>query len=352
MKPYDTILYHLEELKIPTELPLSPEDWKDWYHYILFDPESNTRILFNISFSGRPGQGEITTTFLLTTPTEDVPKRLANYGFLKVYRWLERPKSKGPLQFSLPNFLDVFISKGHFKISVKRETPKFSLELEGEPVATPLLVPELFPYGKGFIGWGFIPGISAKGHVIKGNSTISVTDKWYGYHDHNFGRFRWGDEEVGWVWWTVTMWSATEDVYSFVFHRGNNKNLSKIAKPFLFIYKNNVLRKNFVGNSIDIEFIWTQTPERIPILPGALASVFSHRKVLTPKYIKVRACDDIDSVGVDMVIDTKLEIILPDYEDKQYTFLKELSGKATAELTLNTRKQNLKKGMFYAEFVH
>ncbi len=352
MKNFDTILYHLEELKIPTHSPFSPEDWKDWYHYILFDPENNTRILFNMSFSGRPGQGEITTTLLFTAPTNDSSKKHSNYGFLKVDRWLEKPKSRSPLQVSLPNFLDVLISKDHFKISVKRETPSFSLELEGEPVATPLLVPELFPYGKGFIGWGFIAGVLAKGHILNDNIKTTITHKWYCYHDHNFGRFRWGDKDVGWVWWTVHMWSTTNDVYSFVFHRGNNKDLTKIAKPFLFIYKNHVLRKNFVGNSIDMDITWTQMPERIPILPGALASVFSHRKVLTPQHIKVRARDDIDSVCIDMIIDNKLEIILPDYQDKQYTFLKELSGKATAELTLNTRKQDLKKGVFYAEFVH
>lgn len=352
MKQFDTILYHLEELKIPTDSELSPEDWKDWYHYILFDPENNIRILFNISFSGRPGQGEITTTFQLSMPKSGSSEKMDSYGFLKVDRWTEKPGSRSPLKFSLPDFLDVMVSKDHFKISVKRNAPKFLLELEGEPVATPLLVPELFPYGKGFIGWGFIPGVKVKGSVLNKDIKIPITHKWFCYHDHNFGRFRWGDEDVGWVWWVVTLWSGTKDEYSLVFHRGNNKDLSKIAKPFLFVYKNKVLKKTFVGKSIDIDFKWTQKPERISILPGALASVFSHRKVLTPEYIKVRASDDLDSVSVDMVIDTKLEVVLPDYQDKQYTFLKELSGKATADLSLNSIKKDLKKGLFYAEFVH
>ncbi|MEK6153629.1 hypothetical protein WIW50_10235 [Flavobacteriaceae bacterium 3-367] len=352
MKQFDTILYHLEELKIPISSPLSPEDWKDWYHYILLDPDNNIRILFNISFSGRPEQGEITTTFQLTMPSNGSLTKLVNYGFLKVDKWTEKPASRMPLEFKVPDFLEVSIAKDHFRISVKHQTPKFSFELEGKPEATPLLVPELFPYGSGFIGWGFIPGVTPNGYVTNENLNLPITSRWFCYHDHNFGRFRWGDKEVGWVWWVVTMWSETNDIYTFVFHRGNSKDFAKIAKPFLFIYKNNALKKTFVGRSVNITFQWTRTPERIPILPGALASVFSHRKVLTPEHIKVHANDDIHSVEIDMIIDTKMEIVLPDYEDKQYTFLKELNGKAKAALTLEGKKNYLKKGMFYAEFVH
>ena len=352
MKAYDTILYHLEELKIPLNSPLSPEDWKDWYHYIFFDPDNNIRVLFNISFSGRPNRGEITITFQLTMPENKTSTKHINYGFLKVERWIEKPKSRLPLQFDIPDFLTVLIDKDFVDISVTNETTKFSFHFKGNPLATPMLIPELFPYGKGFIGWGFIPGFSLEGQIKKDDLTIPITKKWFCYHDHNFGRFRWGDKDVGWVWWTACLWCDTGDQYVFVFHRGNNKDLSKISKPFLFIYKNNVLKKTFVGNSVDIDFIWTKTPERIAILPGAFASVFSHRKVLTPEFIKVHAKDDLDSLHMDMFVDTKSEIILPDYQDKQYTFLKELNGKAVANLTLNKKTSNLKKGLFYAEFVH
>lgn len=352
MKQFDGILYHLEELKIPINSPLSPEDWKDWYHFVLFDPEKSIKILFNISFSGRPEQGEITTTFQLSMPKEGTSTNYLNYGFLKVDPWLEKPDSRLPLNLNLPDLLKFSVDRDRYDIALNHQETKFYFKFKGHPIATPLLVPELFPYGSGFIGWGFIPGVSVSGSLLLNNKHISITKKWFCYHDHNFGRFRWGDKDVGWVWWIVTMWSKTNDLFAFVFHRGNNKDLTEKGKPFLFIYKNNTLKKTFIGKSVNIDITWTQKPEKIPILPGTMASVFSHRKVLTPNHIKVNASDDIDNLHIDMMVTTKTEIVLPDYQEKQYTFLKELNGKASTELTLNSKKYNLQKGLFYAEFVH
>lgn len=352
MKQIESVIYYLEELKIPINSEFSPEDWKDWYHYILFDPVHQIRLLFNLSFSGRPKLGQITTTVQLTFRRDDSDVDYQSYGFMKIESWEEKPKQKLPLQLSIPGLLDIELTSKFVNVKVQRSNGAFVLQFTGIPLATPILIPELFPYGSGFIGWGFIPGLAVEGELRFNDRCYPITKEWFCYHDHNFGRFRWGDEDVGWVWWVATLQTKCGTTATIVFHRGNNKNFSKIGSPYLFIYFGNELVKSFLGNSINIAFYWANEPQRLPILPGGMSSVFSHRKVLVPRQIKVKARDELDDVEIILDIEAKLEIILPDYQTKQYTFLKEMNGTAKAAFKINNRCKTCESGMFYAEYVH
>ena len=63
----------IERFRIPLDDPSSPMDWKDWYHYVLLDPQTGFRVLVNMTAIARPGQGEIQTSFLVTLPSDLLP---------------------------------------------------------------------------------------------------------------------------------------------------------------------------------------------------------------------------------------------------------------------------------------
>ncbi len=352
MKRIEHILYYLEELKLPIDTELSPEDWKDWYHYILFDPANAIRLLFNVSFSGRPGRGELAVTVQLTLPEAQHPGRLAHFGFLKILAWEAPPEARLPLRLSLPGLLDMELSARRVEVTVRQPQRPFTLHFRGRPAATPVLIPELFPYGDGFIGWGLIPGMELEGALHCNGRRYAITRDWFCYHDHNYGRFRWGDPDVGWVWCVAAGRDATGRRLAVVFHRGNNKDFSRIGRPYLFLYLDGELVKTFLGETVDLQFFWTAAPERLPILPGALASVFSYRKVHAPTRLEISARDDADELSVVMAVEARSEIILPDYQDKQYTFLKELNGSVRAAFRLRGQTGACENGSFYAEYVH
>lgn len=352
MKGLEQIIYYLEELKIPIDSEFSPEDWKDWYHYVLIDPDERIKLLFNISFSGRHKLGEITVTVQMTVKDDLNPSLHRNYGFMEIIAWEKKPSRRLPLELSIPGLLEMELTSKYVNAVVKHSNQNFELKFKGEPRATPILIPELFPYGSGFIGWGFIPGLQVSGQIRFGEHVYTISDDWFCYHDHNFGRFRWGDDNVGWVWWVASMQTTDGKTATFVFHRGNNKDFSKLDSPYLFVYYNDELVKAFLGQSINIHFTWTEKPERLPILPGSMATVFSHRKVLVPKQIHITAKDDVHDVELIMDIEGITEIILPDYQEKQYTFIKEMNGTAKAACNINHQTIDCAKGSFYAEYVH
>lgn len=348
------IIYLLEEFKIPYQNEFCPEDWKDWYHYILYNSETQIRFLYNLCFNGKPGTGYITETVLITLPKFFMYSNVSDcllretYGYARNIPWKESELKIQPLQFSSEGIF-FNISNNNLFIRTSNLQSGISVALKGKPIATPVFVPELSPYGNGFIGWGVIPGYEMTGKIIIGKKVIPVDSEWYGYHDRNFGRFYWGN--IGWIWFVLNAKERNNN-WTYVLHRSNDNTYSKIGSPLLFIFCNNRLRKIFLGNTVNIEIKWQQSNHVPPVLPGNMASIFSDRSLLLPQQLLVKASDEKDYVFLKMNVQTSTELIVPDSEKKQYTFLKELSGSAETIQYLKSKKSNCKKGFFYAEHVH
>ena len=349
------VIHLMEEFKIPFTDPYCPEDWKDWYHYILYDPATKTRFLYNLCFNGRPGTGYVTETVFLTVPKNFIhgvisdPAEFETYGYARNLSWDNGDLDTFPFEYVKE---DIFFSiiNNHPSIHVFNRHAEIGCRLNGAPYASPVYVPELAPYGNGFIGWGVIPGNIMYGRIWAGKKVIAVDEKWYCYHDRNFGRFNWGN--IGWTWFALNARDEKNHEWTFVLHRSNNSNFTKIGAPILFVYHHNRLRKIFIGNTIDIDVQWQQTDKVPPILPGAMASVFSDRSLLMPIGITVTAADEKDYVFLKMKVSNHTEMIVPDSERKRYAFLKELSGSAETLQSFNSKTSTSTDGFFYAEYVH
>ncbi|MCB0725166.1 MAG: hypothetical protein KDC73_10735 [Ignavibacteriae bacterium] len=349
------ILYLLEEFKIPFKDPYCPNDWKDWYHYILYDPKTKVRFLYNICFNGKPETGYITDTFFLTVPKGFIHGNISNpnimetYGFARNTKWDKLDLNLFPFQYICKN-INFAIHHNVSKLDVSNKQSEIEFKLVGKTNSDPIYIPELAPFGKGFMGWGVIPDYKMAGIIGIGNKRISVTDQWYGYHDRNFGRFNWGN--IGWTWFVINTTDAKGASWTFVLHRSNNNDFSRIGSPILFIYNNKTLNKVFLGATIDIQIKWSTSTELHPILPGAMASVFSDRTIKTPYQLIVRAKDEVDNILIVMDTETQTELIVPDNQTKNFTFLKELSGHALIKQNLRKKAELFENAFFYAEYVH
>ncbi|MCB9353179.1 MAG: hypothetical protein H6575_01275 [Lewinellaceae bacterium] len=355
MTIHKQILHLLEEFKIPATDPYCPEDWKDWYHYILYDPVSKIRILYNLCFNGRPGTGYITDTCFITVPKGFAGHRVADmaewetYGFARNTDWSLDHLVIQPLHFQTENIL-LSIRNDETSISAADRRSGIAFNVCGHPVATPVYVPELAPYGNGFIGWGVVPGFRMNGWIQLGAQCITVDERWYCYHDRNFGRFNWG--AIGWTWFVLNASEKDGRNWCYVLHRSNDNQFRKFGAPILFVFCEQALKKVFLGNGIDVRFFWEAQDQRPPVLPGAMASIFGDRSITRPSKLIVRAADETDFATLTMPVQTHTELIVPDSERKQYTFIKELSGRANTTQLFDGQKSTCKDGFFYAEHVH
>jgi hypothetical protein len=338
----------LEDLRIPLNDAHSPMDWKDWYHFVLFDPDRKYRVLANVSLSGRPGRGQITVTVLATiaSASHALPQ---SFGFLRDYEWHPGAVTRAPVRVHTEGGTCTF-EAGQYAFNAREGRIACSLELTGSSVSDGLHIPEPAPVGDGFVGWGLVPLVRMQGRLRIGDRIVEIGPDWYGYHDHNYGRFRWGSD-VGWIWMVMNVPSSRNGDTTFVLHQGVNRQGTRFGPPYLFVFRRGKMAKVFTGDAVRLKWTWSKNATLPVRLPGVMASVFADRSTRVPTRLAIAAADEKDAVSMTMPIENVLELILPDNEQRQYTCIEELSG--TAEVMLRIGQERITGyGSFYAEYVH
>ncbi|GAB1544660.1 hypothetical protein NUACC21_73360 [Scytonema sp. NUACC21] len=350
----EQLLAHIEALRIPLDDPALPMDWKDWYHFLLWDRQGKIRILVNIAFIGGPQQGEIQVSFLVNIAKELLPPEyqvdipIATFGTALSLEWQPDMLHRHPLRL-LGNGLLLEINGKHSTLEVQDERMQLSIRFQGEAEATPILVTEDSPFGSGFIGWGLVPGLQVMGELSVGSRNFSIDENWFSYHDRNFGRFRWG-EDIGWEWFVAFATCDDGRQITLVLDQRTNKDHSFKGLPYIFVYINNVFTKVFIGSSLHIDWEWSPSSVMPVRLPGIMASVFGDRTIKVPERLEVQAADEEARLSIDVQFETIAELIVPDNQDRQYTFIEEASG--TVEVSLFLQGETLRaKGLLYGEYV-
>ncbi len=347
----------MNDVHIPLCDPNAPRDWKEWYHFILVEPNRGIRVLANVSLSGLPNHGQVIVTLFVTVPAPTEPGGELTYGFCADHEWQEQTVQRAPAGAQGRDFR-IVLDGLHSSFFAKSDYHQLALEMTGQAQTTPMFIPELTPHGSSFVGWGLMPVVSPSGQLRIGQQVVQVGHDWFCYHDHNYGRFRWGDD-IGWVWFVVTLTvrgaqpasRARGSRLTVVLHRGNNRDQTKRGSPHLFIYVGRQLRKMFVGPALSLSFSWTDEPQLPPRLPAAMASLFEDRALLLPTAISIRARDDVDALELELPVSSCTELVLADDVDRRYTFIEELSGEAELNADIDGTALSA-EGYFYAEFVH
>ncbi|MCV7218976.1 hypothetical protein H7J51_27320 [Mycobacterium crocinum] len=89
------------------------------------------------------------------------------------------------------------------------------------------------PAGDGRISWLFVPRLRAQGWLHIGDREHRFDDD-LAYHDHNWGRFRWGDD-FGWIWGTILP-SGPENPWSMVFVEITDRNWLRSVSRSLYVW--------------------------------------------------------------------------------------------------------------------
>lgn len=349
-----SLINQIESLRIPLDNPESPLDWKDWYHYILIHPETGMRILVNITLMGRPQRGEIQVSLIINSPNALLPPSLQTKDLIATFAttvaipWKANDVCSQPLEIQAKG-VHLQIQGEQSKIQVQDKRSQLSIEFQTQVKATPLLVTEDAKFGSGFIGWGLIPGLEVLGKFDIGETQFNLNSDWLCYHDRNFGRFRWG-EDIGWEWFVIFAQTETKIPLTLILDWRTNKTHTQGGLPYIFIYQNHQLSKIFLGETLRLNWQWSTVPYQPLRLPGVMASLFSDRVLKMPQSLQIEAEDEQDHLFLNLNFDATLELIVPDNQSRQYTFIEELSGPVETRLKIN-ETQLIGQGFVYAEYV-
>lgn len=199
-----------------------PDGYKEWYHFLVH--QAGWRLLVNLSL------------------TADAAGRLVP----RVIVLAEDERWDGVLQRFDPAELDVSPDLGALVIDRNRMTVGAGgyhlvvdlpdRDIHGElwlaPTDARYVQITNQPAGSGRMNWLFVPRLSATGRFRIGGREHRL-DAAAAYHDHNWGRFRWGDD-FGWEWGSV-LCGGPDRPCSLVFMRMTDRSRLRTLSQALYV---------------------------------------------------------------------------------------------------------------------
>jgi hypothetical protein len=314
-------------LRPPSALDGSAAAYKDWLHLNLFDHASGSVGLVNVSLHGEPAdpRSRAIGTALLHVPG------LGWIGNVEVSRQSEARAGVGSLTLAQVA-LALDYPAGRALAAARFRRDAFQLRLAAEAASPALDLEQRLPLGPGWVSWYVVPRWRVtNGEAVIGERRLPLAGA-SAYHDHNWGRWHWG-EDLGWEWAALLTPSPGP---AFVLSRATDRSHRRAGNPVLVVQVEH-RRRTFGGSTVRLETDgrFDGRPRR---LPGALAALHQDRAApRLPARVRVRADDGRDRVDIEFVADAAAQLIAGDPVVRGYGFLHEIAGRFSAPARIGDR---------------
>jgi hypothetical protein len=307
-----------DRLRLPSPFDPSASRYKDWLHLNILHHETGSVGLINVSLHGSP----------LDPGSRAVGAALVHVpgvgwiGNVEIRALTEA--SIGRASIGLERVaLSVHHSSRTLAASVRDEENSLAIRLTGRSVAAPVVVEEPLPLGSGWISWYAMPRLTLEGEWVIDGARTDLRNA-SAYHDHNWGRWHWGDD-LGWEWGCFL---APSPGAAFVLSRTTDRAHRHLGVPSLVVRAEQG-RRTFSGAAVELEYdgVLEATMRR---LPGAIAALHQDRaRVRLPKSLRISADDGIDHVVLEFTAHAAAQLALADPLVRGYAFIHEMAGEFT-----------------------
>lgn len=288
--------------------------YKDWFHLNVFLPDTGRVVLINVSLHGSPWdkRARAVGVALASAPDGDW------IGGIEIASFSD---SKIDTQAIFLSTVSLAVTRDGKALHARVARPDdgFEADLVAQPVLSSSGLDLTAQFGSGWIGWSAIPVLSVAGTLKLDGEEISL-ERARGYHDHNWGRWFWG-EDVAWEWGA---WAFEDDI-TVVAARGTDKAHFIRQPPHVFLVQGARVY-SFLPNQI------TLSPRVEPTratrrLPGALAAIHPDRRAPDlPQSVTLRAASHLAQFELIFETETAAQLLLSDPMRPGSGFINELSG--------------------------
>ncbi|MEZ0357517.1 hypothetical protein [Mycobacterium sp. SA01] len=276
-------------LRTPVLAGVQPAAFKEWHHFVIHG--HGVRVLINFSLNNEVfGAGDIRPAPRVIVIAHDENWTGAIERFDR--HAIEVSPDLGGL--AIGNNKMTVEADGYY-VSIDLPDNDIRGELHFAATSQPFVVRNE-PAGEGRISWLFVPRLRAQGWLHIGGRDHRFDDE-LAYHDHNWGRFRWGDD-FGWTWATILP-TAPDDPWSMVFVEITDRSWLRSVSRSLYVWRHDepaaIFRHAAVQTRSDGRLAraadCTLPPPMRLLLDGELPGV--------PARVEVGACRAGDSVHVE-----------------------------------------------------
>jgi hypothetical protein len=307
-------------LRPPAPGDPSADAYKDWLHLNVLDHASGAVGLVNVSLTGDPAdpRSRAAGTALLHVPGHGWAGNLEALGFAEA--------RIGPAAIGLEHVaLAVDYAAGTVAASAHFEDEGFALDVRTESLVPAFSIEEPLPLGPGWFSWYAVGRLSVAGQASVDGRVLRLESA-SAYHDHNWGRWHWGDD-LGWDWGAFV---APHPGPAVILIRVTDRAHETAHPPALVVHLDG-RRRTFSGPRIEIEERGRLTT-RLRRVPGSLAALHSDRAdPELPATITLRADDGFDRLQIEFEARAAAQVIAADPVVRGYGFIHELVGEFRCE---------------------
>lgn len=309
----------LDTLRPPSPADPSARAYKDWLHLNVFLPEEEAVAIVNVSMHGPPhdARARAVGVALLGQSGGDWSGGIEIAGQDEV---TVDPQGVFMQTVSLAATRD----GRALKAAVRRAGDGLEADVTAVPVLRPVAFDLTAPFGSGWIGWRAVPLLRLSGRLRLDGRDVSLESA-YGYHDHNWGRWLWGDD-AAWEWGAFVL----SGPIAVIVARSCDRAHERLGPPQVFLVHGGKVHL-FAPARVEM-VLGSRHPGLERRLPGALAAIHPDRRTPDlPARIEVRAEGPSGAFELVFEAGSAAQLILAEPTAPGTGFINEIAG--TCRLT-------------------
>ena len=324
-----------------------PCDHKEWQHFVVHTGSTSLLVNFNFVDEVEAGNAAVEVPRLVV-----LARRRAWDGDVERFDPSEVSAVPGRVDLVLGDN-SLRLERGSYRVVIALRDRPIAAELVFTPCTVPALANNQILSRERSLSWFFIPRLSASG-VISIGGELEAVDHAPAYHDHNWGRFRWG-EDFSWTWGSVVP-DDPEDSLGVVCMRMADRGRHVSRSQSLSLWRGDAHPIVFRDRDLRIATrgqLDPGPPRGRPLrLPRPMALLAPGRAHDIPAHVTFEGRSREGRVEMTFDADDLASLIVPSETDlRRVVTIHEVSGTARLRGELHGKALELEgKGVF--EFVH
>lgn len=338
MELLSRVLALTDQTRFSEEMSEGSNQYKEWYHFCIIGQEVEVVVNFSITRDHRPAAapGAHLARVILLVHDHGWQGKVADIP------WRDAQINPGRIDLRFGGQRLAF-EQGAFHLSIALEDQPITLDLRIRPLTYPLLRSRA-PIGPGAIDWLVTPRLEASGTVVVGRRVhrlLAVPT----YHDHNWGRWLWG-QDFAWE-WGFALPTQSETPWSLVFDRLTNRARNQVQELKLSLWRGDRLVRIFARDEIKVHPKGYRAQRRVPKFPPVMALIAPELTTDVPGEYNIEAITAQDHIVCSFAPEDLAQIVVPNEIDLGETVINEVIGAFHAEGCLKGETVKIEgKGFF------
>jgi hypothetical protein len=330
------LAYRLDLLHPPGPHDASAHLFKEWHHFVLLAPEGDAMVLANLALHGNVQTDEGRATSLLAGFVG-----ASTFGHARTYTSDHAVFDSESPDLRLPNAVLTVDPAGLYHLRANGGS-SISLVARLRIDGTPFALWNDTPLGPaaGSLNWTIVPAHVEHGCLRRADDVV-LLDGWDAYHDHNWGRWAWGDN-FSWCW--VYSGTRLPDGRSVALSlsRSADRSGRHPGHRLVAVWLGGRLARVFTDASVWIEMSDGIDASDAPCVPAIARPLIAARRPKIPRTVSIRTVAGADHLSAEVRSDRVMHIAIPRDGRQGFVVASEAAGTFSARGVLGSERIDVK----------